>query len=72
MIRLALALLFAATAAPAARPAEVPVHSYKVVKTYPHDPAAFTQGLIYLEGRLFESTGLHGRSEIREVYLDDG
>ena len=72
MIRLALALLFAATAAPAARPAEVPVHSYKVVKTYPHDPAAFTQGLIYLEGRLFESTGLHGRSEIREVNLDDG
>ena len=72
MIRLGIALLFAATAAPAARPAEIPVHSYKVVKTYPHDPNAFTQGLIYLDGRLFESTGLHGRSEIREVNLDDG
>jgi len=40
---------------------------YKVVHTYPHDPNAFTQGLIYLDGRFYESTGLYGRSSLRMV-----
>lgn len=39
--------------------------SYKVVHTYPHDPNAFTQGLIYLDSRFYESTGLYGRSSLR-------
>lgn len=46
--------------------------TYRVVKSYPHDPAAFTQGLIYREGFLFESTGLNGQSTLRKVTLDTG
>jgi glutaminyl-peptide cyclotransferase len=49
-----------------------PVYSYQVVHTYPHDPTAFTQGLIYLDGDLYESTGLNGRSSIRRVKLETG
>lgn len=44
----------------------------KVVAQYPHDSGAFTQGLLLAEGRLYESTGLVGRSSLREVRLDDG
>src|SRR6185436_3348846 len=49
-----------------------PVYTYQVVHTYPHDPTAFTQGLIYLDGDLYESTGLNGRSSIRRVKLETG
>ena len=45
---------------------------YRVVKSYPHDPSAFTQGLVYVNGTLIESTGLKGRSSIRQVKLDTG
>lgn len=45
---------------------------WKLVKTYPHDPAAFTEGLFFHDGALYESTGLEGRSEIRQVSLKDG
>ncbi len=45
---------------------------YDIVKTYPHDPHAFTQGLIYDRGNLYESTGLQGRSSIRKVDLTTG
>ncbi len=48
------------------------VYGYEVVAVYPHDPEAFTQGLVYAEGRLFESTGLWGRSSLREVDLETG
>ena len=44
----------------------------QVVQTYPHDPGAFTQGLVLAGGRLFESTGLEGRSSLREVELATG
>lgn len=44
----------------------------QIVQTYPHDPNAFTQGLVLAGGRLFESTGLEGRSSIREVDLTTG
>lgn len=44
----------------------------KVVRSFPHDPAAFTQGLLFFEGKLFESTGLPGRSSIRQVDLESG
>ena len=65
-------LLFAVAACGAGAPAEPPVHSYRVVREYPHDAAAFTQGLVYLDGRLYESTGLNRQSTIREVRLEDG
>jgi glutamine cyclotransferase len=45
---------------------------YQVIHVYPHDPNAFTQGLIYLDGHLYESTGLNGRSSIRMVDLPTG
>lgn len=44
----------------------------QVVQTYPHDPGAFTQGLVLAGTRLFESTGLEGRSSVREVELATG
>jgi glutaminyl-peptide cyclotransferase len=56
----------------ASAPAEPPVDGYRVVRAYPHDPTAFTEGLFYLGGRLYESTGLNRQSTIREVRLEDG
>src|SRR5262245_42844554 len=44
----------------------------EVVNVYPHDPTAFTQGLLLSGGMLFESTGLQGRSTVREVELTTG
>jgi glutamine cyclotransferase len=46
--------------------------SYKIVHTYPHDRQAFTQGLLYKDGHLYESTGLPGRSSLRMVDLASG
>ena len=57
--------------APAAR-AEVPIYDVEVVHTYPHDPQAFTEGLFYLNGYLYESTGLEEHSSIRKVRLETG
>lgn len=48
------------------------VYGYEVVHAYPHDPEAFTQGLIYLDGFLYESTGLNGKSSVRKVKLETG
>lgn len=57
----------------AVRPsARTPVCSYEVVASYPHDREAYTQGLAFDDGRLFEGTGLRGRSSVREVDLDSG
>lgn len=47
-------------------------YGYQIVKTYPHDSRAYTQGLVYRDGVLFESTGLHGRSTLRKVRLENG
>jgi glutaminyl-peptide cyclotransferase len=44
----------------------------RVVRVYPHDARAFTQGLVYFDGGLFESTGLTGRSSLRRVDPDSG
>jgi len=46
--------------------------TYQVIHTYPHDAQAFTQGLIYLDGHLYESTGLNGHSSLREEDLVTG
>jgi glutaminyl-peptide cyclotransferase len=48
------------------------VAGYRVVNVYPHDPKAYTQGLIYRDGFLFESTGLNGQSSLRKVKLETG
>ena len=52
--------------------AAVPTYGYEIVHTYPHDPHAFTEGLFYLNGFLYESTGLEGQSSIRKVKLETG
>ncbi len=58
----------AAPAPTAAAPAApVPISTYEIIHTYPHDRTAFTQGLIYLKGIFLESTGLHGSSSLRKV-----
>ncbi len=52
--------------------AAVPTYGYDIVHTYPHDPTAFTEGLFYLNGFLYESTGLEQHSSIRKVRLETG
>ena len=47
-------------------------YTYRIVNTYPHDSHAFTQGLFYLNGNLYESTGQVGQSTIRKVHFEDG
>ena len=49
-----------------------PRYRYEVVKVFPHDPSAFTQGLLFDQGILYESTGLNGYSSIRRVDLESG
>ncbi|QRN84399.1 glutaminyl-peptide cyclotransferase [Chloroflexota bacterium] len=46
--------------------------TYEVIQSYPHDPAAFTQGLIYEDGVFYESTGLYGESSLRKVDVATG
>jgi glutamine cyclotransferase len=56
-----------------AKPAEtVKSYRYEVLARYPHDAQAFTQGLIYHDGYLYESTGLEGNSSLRKVELNTG
>ncbi len=52
--------------------AAVPTYGVQVVRTYPHDPDAFTEGLFYKDGFLYESTGMEGSSFIRKVELATG
>ena len=50
----------------------LPMYGYTVVRSYPHDRDAYTQGLQYQDGILYEGTGLNGRSSIRKVKLETG
>ncbi len=60
-------------AANTAKKGPVPVYGYEVVNTYPHDPKAFTEGLFFKDGFLYESTGGDpGESSIRKVELTTG
>jgi glutaminyl-peptide cyclotransferase len=52
--------------------AETPVYGYRVIAEFPHDPDAFTQGLLYHDGFLYESTGVYGASSLRRVDLETG
>ena len=73
-----IALCFAAAAQPSLAQglgglaASTPVLLPRVINTYPHDSEAFTQGLIWHEGALYESTGLYGKSSLRRVNLATG
>jgi glutaminyl-peptide cyclotransferase len=52
--------------------AHVPIYDIEIVHTYPHDATAFTEGLFYLDGFLYESTGLERHSSIRKVRIATG
>jgi hypothetical protein len=76
---LAITNIPSAPAKPVAEPArgtnaaaQLPVYTYEIVNTYPHDRGAFTQGLVFLSGELLESTGLNGQSSLRRVELKTG
>ena len=67
----------AQTSEPAAPPSPAPPEpvarqSYEIVRQIPHDPAAFTQGLFFHDGLLFESTGRYGESQVRKLDPDTG
>jgi glutamine cyclotransferase len=66
-----IACLAAAACSPASQ-ASVPEYGYEVVHTYHHDPLAFTQGLVYLDGVFYEGTGLEEQSSIRKVKVETG
>jgi glutaminyl-peptide cyclotransferase len=51
---------------------KVPNYTYEVVKSYPHDAKAFTQGLVFHQGVFYESTGLNGLSSLRRVEVETG
>src|SRR4051812_36159984 len=75
-LAIAVIIMFA-TRAPGFAPwkqaaANLPVYGYQIAKVYPHDPKAFTQGLQYVGGVLYEGTGQVGQSSIRKVDLETG
>ncbi|HEY85509.1 MAG TPA: glutaminyl-peptide cyclotransferase [Chloroflexi bacterium] len=51
---------------------EIQHYTYRIINTYPHDPTAFTQGLLPLDGIFYEGTGLYGRSSLRKVEPESG
>lgn len=65
----ALAVLSSFSVASAAQPR---IYGYEIVKEYPHDPLAFTQGLFFQNGYLYEGTGQYGESSLRRVELETG
>ena len=54
------------------RPTPAPTFKYRVVRSYPHDREAYTQGLVYRDNVFYESTGLNGRSSLRKVRPETG
>ncbi len=50
----------------------IPTYTYKIIKSWPHDESAFTQGLVFRNGILYESTGRNGSSSLRIVDLTTG
>jgi glutamine cyclotransferase len=54
------------------RAARPPEYTFKLVHVFPHDPTAFTQGLAYRDGFLYEGTGIKGQSSLRKIRLETG
>src|SRR4030067_2578450 len=50
----------------------VPTYTFRIINSYPHDREAFTQGLVFENGTLYEGTGLYGESSLRRVDLETG
>ncbi len=65
-----LAAIFGCGNAVTAKPPKI--YRASIVQTFPHDPEAFTQGLVFYNGKLLEGTGQNGRSSLRRVALEDG
>jgi glutamine cyclotransferase len=53
-------------------PAGIPVYGYRVLNSYPHDPDAFIQGLVFEDGIFYEGTGRRGQSTLRKVEVETG
>lgn len=70
--RLARLIVLASLVCAAPAWAAIPVYGYKIVHAYPHDTGAYTEGLFYKDGYLYESTGENGRSSVRKVELKTG
>jgi glutamine cyclotransferase len=51
---------------------ETPLYTFRIINTYPHDPGAYTQGLLYQDGIFYEGTGLRGQSTLRKVEVETG
>jgi glutaminyl-peptide cyclotransferase len=66
------AILAVCACGPSTQAGNTPEYGYEIVKTYPHDRLAYTQGLFYLDGVMYESTGLEGQSSIRKVKFETG
>ena len=66
------AIVLACAPATVAQRRPAPVQSYKVIATFPHDTSAFTQGLVFADGQMYESTGLNGESSLRRVDITTG
>lgn len=67
-----LATVLGCSSSPPSARAAAPVYGYTCLDVHPHDPDAFTQGLIYEDGYLYEGTGLFGASSLRKVDLESG
>ena len=65
-------LLFVLSGHSEASQNSVPLLRYEVIDIFPHDPEAFTQGLVWQDGFLYEGTGLYGKSSLRRVDLETG
>jgi glutaminyl-peptide cyclotransferase len=71
-LAMVLALLGASLAGATAAASDVPVYGYTVTHAWPHDTGAYTEGLFYLDGYLYEGTGNVGQSFVRKVELRSG
>ncbi len=60
------------TLTPATDTSQTIFYTYEIVNVYPHDRDSFTQGLVYVDGELYEGSGLYGRSSLRRVDLETG
>jgi glutamine cyclotransferase len=72
LVQLLLAQSFLGQSSHRTHAARPPEYTCNIVRTFPHDSSAFTQGLAYRDGFLYEGTGLQGRSSLRKVRLETG